>query len=102
MPGACLGPQGIRTAPLAGGKKQQAIYQPGEVETWLGPLLRDAPKLNAWEATVYQWKHGGTRVLGWVAALVFLALLLLYLTSASAFSDEFMPPRAYTVQLPDS
>jgi hypothetical protein len=90
------------TLPLAGGKKQQAIYQPGEVETWLGPLLREAPKLNAWEATVYQWKHGGTRVLGWVAALVFLALLLLYLTSASAFSDEFVPPRAYTVQLPNS
>jgi hypothetical protein len=39
------------TLPLVGGKQQRAIYQPGEVETWLGPLLRKAPKLNAWEAT---------------------------------------------------
>ncbi len=37
------------TLPLLGGQ-QRPLYAPGEVETWLAPLLRKSRKLSEWEA----------------------------------------------------
>jgi hypothetical protein len=42
--------------PLTAGR-QRSLYQPGEVETWLAPLLRPARKLNTREALQHQWRH---------------------------------------------
>jgi hypothetical protein len=43
------------TLPLQGGK-QQALYAPGEVETWIAPLLRQSRKLTEVEALKRQLK----------------------------------------------
>ena len=57
--------------PLTGGR-QRSLYQPGEVETWLAPLLRQARKLSAREALQHQWRHrDGSRF--WI---LFLAVAL--------------------------
>jgi hypothetical protein len=42
--------------PLLGGK-QKPLYAPGEVETWLAPLLRQSRKLTEIQALKYQWKN---------------------------------------------
>jgi sugar lactone lactonase YvrE len=44
------------TLPLLGGK-QKPLYAPGEVETWLAPLLRQSRKLTEIQALKYQWKN---------------------------------------------
>jgi hypothetical protein len=43
------------TLPLQGGK-QQALYAPGEVETWIAPLLRQSRKLTEMQALKQQLK----------------------------------------------
>jgi len=42
--------------PLTGGK-HESMYKPREVETRLGPLLRQARGLNAVEPPKHQWKY---------------------------------------------
>ena len=42
--------------PLTGGR-ERSLYQPGEVETWLAPLLRRARKLSAREQLQHEWRH---------------------------------------------
>ena len=42
--------------PLTGGR-QRSLYKPGEVETWLAPLLRQARKLSAREQLQHEWRH---------------------------------------------
>ena len=44
------------TLPLQGGK-QQPLYAPGEVETWLAPLLRQSRKLTEMQALKHQIKN---------------------------------------------
>ena len=44
------------TLPLQGGK-QQALYAPGEVETWIAPLLRQSRKLTELQALKHQLKN---------------------------------------------
>ena len=44
------------TLPLQGGKQQQ-IYAPGEVETWIAPLLRQSRKLTEMQALKHQIKN---------------------------------------------
>ena len=44
------------TLPLQGGK-QQPLYAPGEVETWLAPLLRQSRKLTEIQALKHQIKN---------------------------------------------
>ena len=44
------------TLPLQGGKQQQ-LYAPGEVETWLAPLLRQSRKLTEIQALKHQIKN---------------------------------------------
>jgi hypothetical protein len=62
--------------PLMGGK-QRPFYQPGEVETWLGPLLRQANKLSATEALRYQWRHRDSGLLWRLAVALVLAAVLI-------------------------
>ena len=44
------------TLPLQGGK-QQLLYAPGEVETWIAPLLRHSRKLTEMQALKHQLKN---------------------------------------------
>ena len=44
------------TLPLQGGK-QQRLYAPGEVETWIAPLLRQSRKLTEMQAIKHQLKN---------------------------------------------
>jgi sugar lactone lactonase YvrE len=44
------------TLPLQGGK-QQLLYAPGEVETWIAPLLRQSRKLTEIQALKHQLKN---------------------------------------------
>ena len=44
------------TLPLQGGK-QQRLYAPGEVETWIAPLLRQSRKLTEMQALKHQLKN---------------------------------------------
>ena len=62
--------------PLTGGK-QQSVYQSGEVETWLGPLLRQASKLSVTEALKHQWKHRDSVPFRWLAIAVVIATVLI-------------------------
>jgi hypothetical protein len=71
--------------PLAGGK-QQSIYEPGEVETWLGPLLREAQRLGPVEALKHQWRHSGSRQLWWFIAALVLAGAVIALVAAGILS----------------
>jgi hypothetical protein len=71
--------------PLVGGK-QQSIYEPGEVETWLGPLLREAKRLGAVEALKHQWRYNGNRQLGWLIAALVLAGAVIALVDAGILS----------------
>lgn len=67
------------TFPLQGGK-QQAIYLPGEVQTWLAPLLLKARKLTEKQAMRHMLKNQGGNLFWWLAASL-LALLALALLS---------------------
>jgi len=64
------------TLPLQAGK-QQRLYAPGEVDTWLAPLLRDARKLTAMEVMKHQWKHRDSQA-GWllIAGIAVGAILM--------------------------
>lgn len=62
--------------PLAGGK-QKPIYAAGEIETWLGPLLRQARRLSVGEVLKHQWRNQRSSAAGWaVGAAVLVAALL--------------------------
>jgi hypothetical protein len=61
--------------PLRGGQ-QKPLYSPGEVETWLGPLLRQARKLTPAEALRHQWKNGTRTWIWWLAGAVLLGIML--------------------------
>jgi hypothetical protein len=37
--------------------KQQTLYQAGEVETWIAPLLQESRRLTEWQGLKHQWKH---------------------------------------------
>ncbi len=66
------------TLPLQGGK-QQSIYAPGEVQTWLAPLLRQARELTELQAMKHQWKESrGRRQIWWLAAGL-VAVLVMFL-----------------------
>ena len=44
------------TLPIHGSKNQN-LYESGEVENWIIPLLNQSKKLSEWEALKHQWKH---------------------------------------------
>jgi len=67
------------TLPLLGGR-QQPLYIQGEVETWLGPLLRHSRKLTATEAVKHQWKHLQGHLFWWLAGAIVFGLVLVALT----------------------
>jgi hypothetical protein len=62
--------------------RRQGIYQKGEVETWLAPLLRQARHLSALQGFRHQWKHRDALLL-WSLALGALLGLILILIKAS-------------------
>lgn len=62
--------------PLQTGKRQN-IYQDGEVETWLAPLLRQARQLSPIQGLRHQWKHRDALLMWSVAAGIVLGLLLI-------------------------
>jgi hypothetical protein len=62
------------TWPLTGGKRK-SVYERGEVETWLGPLLRQARRLSVGEALKHQWEHRDRRMLWWLAGGLLVAAL---------------------------
>lgn len=63
------------TLPLTGGPRRP-LYRPGEVETWLGPLLRQARRVSAVEALKHQWRHATRARLWWLAAAAGLGAAL--------------------------
>ena len=42
--------------PMHTGKRQN-LYEEGELETWIHPLLRQGEKLSPLEGLKYQWRH---------------------------------------------
>jgi len=60
------------TLTLQSGKLQK-LYQEGELETWIAPLMADGRKLNEWEGLKHQWKYRNPLLL-WL--LVFIAISL--------------------------
>ena len=65
--------------PLQTGKRQN-LYQDGEVETWIVPLLRQAEKLSEFGGLKHQWRHRGA-LLSWSLVSVVALGLLLFLLS---------------------
>ena len=59
--------------PLQAGRNQ-ALYLPDEIQTWLAPLLRHAQPLSEWGIIRHQWKHRDP-VLMWPLGLIILSLL---------------------------
>jgi hypothetical protein len=64
------------TIPLQGGK-QQALYMPGELDTWLAPLLRNSQKISALQAIRHQWKYRDNLLIWTLIAATAAGLLLL-------------------------
>jgi hypothetical protein len=65
--------------PLQTGK-QHTLYEDGEVETWIAPLLRHAAKLSPFEGLKYQWKHSNPLLTWSLASGVILGLLLIFVS----------------------
>jgi len=62
--------------PLQTGKRQN-LYEDGEVETWIVPLLRQAEKLSQFEGLKRQWRHRSA-LLSWsLVSVVALGLFLI-------------------------
>jgi hypothetical protein len=64
--------------PLLGGKGQ-ALYQPGELDTWLAPLLRESRRVSWVESVKYQWKHQESLLIWSMLAAIAASSLLLTL-----------------------
>lgn len=64
------------TIPLQGGA-QQALYLPGELDTWLAPLLRQARKVSQIQAMKHQWEHRDEMLIWALIATTAAGLLLL-------------------------
>jgi hypothetical protein len=65
--------------PLQTGKRQN-LYQDGEVETWIVPLLHQAEKYSLLDGLKHQWKHQNA-LLGWALFSVVVIPLVLVLMS---------------------
>jgi hypothetical protein len=63
------------TLPLQGGK-QQPLYMPGEVQTWIAPLLLQARELSPTEAMKHQWKNRDS-LTGWLLIIAVLIGLIM-------------------------
>ena len=61
--------------PLAGGKGQ-SLYQPGELDTWLAPLLRESRRVTWIESVKYQWKHQNSLLIWSLLAAIAAGSLL--------------------------
>jgi len=67
--------------PLTGGR-QRPLYAPGEVEIWLGPLLRQARRVGPLQALEHRWKYGSRAPLLWLAgAAVFGTIAAIVITA---------------------
>jgi hypothetical protein len=64
--------------PLLGGKGQ-ALYQPGELETWLVPLLRESRRVSWIESVKYQWQHQQSLLIWSLLAAIAASSLLVTL-----------------------
>jgi streptogramin lyase len=64
--------------PLMGGKGQ-ALYLPGELDTWLAPLLRESRRVSWTESLKYQWKHQQSLLIWSLLAAVAASSLLVTL-----------------------
>lgn len=64
--------------PLQGGKGQ-ALYQPGELDTWLAPLLRESRRISWIESIKYQWKHQESLLIWSLLAAIAASSLLVTL-----------------------
>jgi sugar lactone lactonase YvrE len=73
------------TLPLQGGK-QQPLYLPGEVETWLAPLLRQSRKLTATQAMKHQWNNRDSMTAWLLLAGAVMGLVLILITMLSESS----------------
>jgi len=60
--------------------KRQNIYQDGEVETWLLPLLRQARRLSPIEGLRHQWKHRDALLMWSLAGGAVIGLLLILMS----------------------
>lgn len=70
------------TLPLQTGKRQN-LYEDGEVEAWIFPLLRQAEKLSEFEGLKHQWRYRDA-LLSWsLVSGVVLGLLLILMSQLS-------------------
>jgi hypothetical protein len=60
--------------------QRQNIYQEGEVETWIAPLLRQAEKHSPVQGFKYQWNHRNTMLMWSLGSGVVLGLLLILIS----------------------
>jgi hypothetical protein len=64
------------TVPLQGGG-HQPLYSPGEMDTWLAPLLRKARKISPLQAMKLQWEHRDDLLIWTLIATAAMGLLLI-------------------------
>jgi hypothetical protein len=62
--------------PLQTGRRQN-LYEDGEVETWIAPLLRQAEKLSQIEGLKHQLRQGSALLIWSLVSLIVLGLLLI-------------------------
>ena len=63
------------TLPLQAGK-QKPLYTPGEIQTWIAPLLLQARELSPTEAMKHQWKNRDS-LSGWLLIVAVLIGLIM-------------------------
>jgi hypothetical protein len=68
------------TFPLFAGKRRP-LYSPGEVETWIAPLLPQARKFSEIQALKHQWKHRDGQTAWMLIAAAAMVLLLILIST---------------------
>lgn len=65
--------------PIRAGNWRKTLYQKGEIEQWLAPLLRRSKKVNEWQVIRHQWRYKDPLLLSVGAALVVLTIVAILL-----------------------
>ncbi len=69
---------GRHTFPMQTGRRNR-LYEEGEVQTWLAPMLQPARKLSEWQAMRHQWRHRDRVLMATLGAILFLMLIAVLL-----------------------
>ena len=63
--------------PITAGNTRKPLYREGEVEQWLGPLLRQSEKISEWQVLKHQFKYKEPLMLATAGALALAVVVLI-------------------------